>query len=113
MPINFQQIYARIREIAAGADDQKRTLEEKRDLARGLLNTYASELEYLKKKVEAATAVDSNIRCAAPMDEPLTATYPPPPSASDVTVIVLKNTGHWLMEERQDETIAALDRFLQ
>ncbi len=33
--------------------------------------------------------------------------------ASDVTVIVLKNTGHWLMEERRDETIAALDRFLQ
>lgn len=87
MPINFQQIYARIREIAAGADDQKRTLEEKRDLARGLLNTYASELEYLKKKVEAATAVDSNIRCAAPMDEPLTATYPPPASVPDVTVI--------------------------
>ena len=87
MPINFQQIYARIREIAAGADEQKRTLEEKRDLARSLLSTYASELEYLKKKVEAATAVDSNIRCAAPMDEPLTATYPPPPPAPDVTVI--------------------------
>jgi len=87
MPINFQQVYARIREIAAGADDQKRTLEEKRDLARGLLNTYASELDYLKKKVEAATAIDSNIRCAAPLDEPLTATYPPPASAADVTVI--------------------------
>ena len=68
MPIDFQQIYTRIREIAAGADERKRTLEEKRDLARGLLNTYASELDYLKQKVEAATAVDSNIRCAAPLD---------------------------------------------
>jgi hypothetical protein len=28
MPINFQQVYARIREIAEGADDTKRTLEE-------------------------------------------------------------------------------------
>ena len=37
MPINFQQVYARIREIAAGADENKRTLEEKRDLARRLL----------------------------------------------------------------------------
>jgi hypothetical protein len=87
MPIDFQQIYTRIREIAAGADERKRTLEEKRDLARGLLSTYASELDYLKQKVEAATAVDSNIRCAAPLDEPLTATFPPPAAMADVTVI--------------------------
>jgi hypothetical protein len=87
MPINFQQVYARIREIAAGADESKRTLEEKRDLARKLLGTYASELDYLKRKVEAATAVDSNIRCAVPLNEPLTSTYPPPPSAAEVTVI--------------------------
>jgi len=33
--------------------------------------------------------------------------------ASDVTVVVLKNCGHWLMEERPRETIAALVRFLQ
>ena len=31
---------------------------------------------------------------------------------SDVTVIVLKDTGHWLMEERPQETIAALLKFL-
>jgi hypothetical protein len=87
MPINFQQVYARIREIAAGAEERNRTLEEKRDLARSLLGTYASELDYLKKKVEAAAAIDSNIRCAVPFNEPLTATYPPPPPAADVTVI--------------------------
>jgi pimeloyl-ACP methyl ester carboxylesterase len=33
--------------------------------------------------------------------------------ASDVTVVVLKNAGHWILEERPDETIAALVRFLQ
>lgn len=32
--------------------------------------------------------------------------------ASDVTVVVLKNTGHWLMEERPKETIDALIKFL-
>ena len=32
--------------------------------------------------------------------------------APDVTVIVLKNTGHWILEERRDETIAALNQFL-
>jgi pimeloyl-ACP methyl ester carboxylesterase len=33
--------------------------------------------------------------------------------ASDVTVIVLKDTGHWIMEERPDETIPALVSFLK
>jgi NurA domain len=87
MPINFQQVYARIREIAAGADESKRTLDEKRELARSLLVAYASELDYLQQKVEAAKAIDSNIRCAVPLDEPLTATYAPPPPPTDVTVI--------------------------
>src|SRR5207253_7350907 len=32
--------------------------------------------------------------------------------ATDVSVIVLKNTGHWILEEQQTETISALDRFL-
>jgi pimeloyl-ACP methyl ester carboxylesterase len=32
--------------------------------------------------------------------------------ASDVTVIVLKDAGHWLMEERPQETTAALLKFL-
>jgi len=32
--------------------------------------------------------------------------------ATDATVVILKDTGHWLMEERPDETIAALARFL-
>ncbi len=31
---------------------------------------------------------------------------------SDVTVVVLKDTGHWLMEERPQETTAALVNFL-
>jgi pimeloyl-ACP methyl ester carboxylesterase len=32
--------------------------------------------------------------------------------ASDVTVVVLKDTGHWILEERPAETISALSRFL-
>jgi pimeloyl-ACP methyl ester carboxylesterase len=32
---------------------------------------------------------------------------------SDVTVVVLKDTGHWILEERPEATIAALTRFLQ
>jgi pimeloyl-ACP methyl ester carboxylesterase len=32
--------------------------------------------------------------------------------ASEVTVIVLKDTGHWLLEERPKETTEALKNFL-
>lgn len=32
--------------------------------------------------------------------------------ATDVTVVVLENTGHWVLDERPDETSAALLRFL-
>jgi hypothetical protein len=32
--------------------------------------------------------------------------------ATDVQIIVLKDTGDWVLEERREETIAALDRFL-
>ena len=33
--------------------------------------------------------------------------------ATDVTVVVLPATGHWLMEERPQETMDALVKFLQ
>jgi pimeloyl-ACP methyl ester carboxylesterase len=32
--------------------------------------------------------------------------------ASDVTIVVLKDTGHWIMEERPKETMDALTKFL-
>jgi pimeloyl-ACP methyl ester carboxylesterase len=32
--------------------------------------------------------------------------------ATDVTTVVLKNTGHWLMEENPKETAEALEKFL-
>jgi len=32
--------------------------------------------------------------------------------ASDVTVVGLKNTGHWVPEERLDETMDAILKFL-
>jgi pimeloyl-ACP methyl ester carboxylesterase len=33
--------------------------------------------------------------------------------SNDVTVVVLKNTGHWLMEESPGETMAAVTKFLE
>jgi pimeloyl-ACP methyl ester carboxylesterase len=33
--------------------------------------------------------------------------------APDATVVVIKNSGHWILEEQPGETIAAITRFLQ
>ena len=33
--------------------------------------------------------------------------------ATDVTIVILKDTGHWVMEERPEESIAALVEFLE
>jgi NurA domain-containing protein len=87
MPVNFQQIYTRIREIAQGAHDNKRVLEERRILARELLAVYASELDYLREKVEKAKEVDINLRIASPFKESLAACFPPPVTVTDATII--------------------------
>ena len=87
MPVNFQQIYTRIKEIAQGAQDNRRVLEERRILARELLATYASELDYLRRQVEMAKEVDPNLRTAVPFRESLAACFPPPVNVAEVTVI--------------------------
>jgi hypothetical protein len=87
MPIDYQQIYEKIQEIGKGARERKKTLEERRVKARDLLNTYASELDFLRSKVDAAKAVDANIRCALPLNETLASSYPPPDSVGEATLI--------------------------
>ena len=87
MPIDYQQIYAKIQEIGKGARERKKTLDERRSKARELLNVYASELDALRSKVESAKAIDQNIRCALPIDEPLASSYPSPASVIQATLI--------------------------
>jgi len=87
MPIDYQQIYEKIREIGKGARERKKTLEERRSKARELLAVYASELDLLRNKVDSAKAIDQNIRCALPLDEPLASSYPPPDSVIQATLI--------------------------
>ena len=87
MPVNFQQVYSRVREIALNAQDNKKVLEERRILARELLAVYASELDYLREKVEKAKEVDINLRIAVPFQESLAACFPPPLTVTDATII--------------------------
>jgi hypothetical protein len=87
MPVNFQQIYRRVREIAEGAHENKKILEERRIRARELLAFYSSDLDYLRRRVEMAKESDINIRCAGPFTDSLTSFCPPPTSVTEATII--------------------------
>ncbi len=87
MPINFQEVYARIQEIGQGARERKATLDERRALARNLLAAYSSELEALRRKVDSARQADQNVRCAVPLAEEIASTHPPAGEAVDATIL--------------------------
>jgi NurA domain len=86
MPVDYQQVHARIKEIGAGAHERRKTLDERRKKARDLLLTYANQLDVLRAKVDSAKAVDTNIRCAYPVNESLASHYPLTESVKDATL---------------------------
>jgi len=87
MAIDFQQIYAKIKEIGLGARERRERIEDLRKRARNLLDENANELNYLRLIVERATEADPNIRCALPLNEPLAAHYSEPASVKEATLI--------------------------
>ena len=87
MALDFQQIYQTIKEIGAGAQERKKTLEERRELARGLFQLHAGNLDGLCYKVESAKAADPNLRCALPLSETLDFHTPAPELPARATLI--------------------------
>lgn len=87
MSIDFQQVYQKIHEIGASAQQRKKTLEERRSHARFLLNLNAENLEGLRWKVESAKQTDPSIRCAVPLSERLDTHLPPPVSPPNAVLI--------------------------
>lgn len=100
MPIDYQQIFTRIKEIGAGARERKKTLDERRAKARDLLAAYATELDVLRSKVDSAKQADANIRCAYPLNENLASSYPAPAPASELTLIAAD--GSQIVPNRHD-----------
>jgi hypothetical protein len=80
-------VYQKIQEIGAGAQERRKKKEERQELARNQLTTYASDLDTLRSKVDAAKAADANIRCAVPLDEPLDSSHPAPGPVTDATLL--------------------------
>ena len=87
MPINYQELYTQIKQVGLGAKERRKKKEDAQDQARQLLETYSSQLDSLRSKVEAAKQADANIRCAVPLDEALASHYPPPDSVIQSTLI--------------------------
>jgi len=89
MPIDYQQIFQKIRQIGVGARERKKALDKKREKARDLLAYFDSKLDELRSKVDSAKAGDSNIRCAAPFNEPLASSHPAPATPIQATLIAV------------------------
>ena len=100
MPIDYQQVYTRIKEIGAGAKEREKKKEEARELAQNLLSSFNSEMDALRSKVDSAKAADSNIRCARPLNEFLASHSPVPDSVIQATLIAAD--GSQIVPNRHD-----------
>jgi hypothetical protein len=87
MAIDFQQITQSIQEIGKGALERRKTVDKRREEARGTLNHFANELDLLRTKVDIAKAADSNIRCARPLNEALDSHHHAPAEPTEATII--------------------------
>ncbi|MEN9563862.1 MAG: hypothetical protein RIR73_2106 [Chloroflexota bacterium] len=87
MPIDYQQVYTRIKEIGVGAKEREKKKEEAQELARNLLSSFDSELDTLRSKVDSAKQADAHIRCAVPLDETLASSHPVPDTVTQATII--------------------------
>jgi len=87
MPIDYQQIFVQIKEIGKNAKERRKKKEDAQASARELLAFYSSELDLLRSKVDLAKQVDSNTRCALPINESLASSYPVPDSVIQATLI--------------------------
>lgn len=87
MPINYQEVYAQIQTIGAGAKERKKRKEEAQARARELLAVFDSQLDFLRSKVDSAKEADPNLRCAYPLDEPLASSFDVQPVTVSPTLI--------------------------
>lgn len=70
MALDFQQVRQQIQAIGEKAPLRQRILEEKRSLARSLLQLYADDLDQVRTKIQrVVSSYDPNLRCALPVDK--------------------------------------------
>lgn len=100
MPINYQEIYTQIKQVGLGAKERRKKKEEAQEQAQKLLETYSSQLDFLRSKAESAKAADANLRCAVPLDEELASSHPLPDATPQATLIAAD--GSQIVPNRHD-----------
>ncbi len=89
MPVDFQQIHARIMQIGARERERRTDLEKRKTEAIDSLNAHALNLDVLREKVNKASATDPSVRCAVPRSEELTANVPCPSAPAQAALIAV------------------------
>lgn len=89
MPVDYQQVHAKIVQIAPGEAERLSQLQDRRHKADDLLSAHAHDLDMLRERVDRAKETDSRIRCALPVNEALTFSKPCPANADSVTLIAV------------------------
>ena len=78
MPVDFQQIRARVHRMGEQAPERRQALDSKSGQARELLRENSREPDKLRELVQRAVAVNSGLRCARPTDEALAESFSAP-----------------------------------
>jgi hypothetical protein len=100
MPVNYQDLYTRIKAIGAGTQARKKKKEDAQTQAREHFAYFNSRLDDLRSRIDVAKAVDANIRCAYPLDEDIASSHPPPVSIQEATLIAAD--GSQIVPNRHD-----------
>jgi len=87
MPINFLILKTQIEKLAETAVSRHSEYLQKRTDCLALLNQHAEDLILLQKTVEEASNQNKGLRCAVPMNEPLTAHISVPLPAPPCTIL--------------------------
>ncbi len=88
MSLDFQQVRKQVLEWGIVAPARARQLKELRERAYRLLEDHALEIDRLSDKVRTVVKNDdSTLRCARPVEEPLTTHYPLPEKTSPSTLL--------------------------
>lgn len=88
MSLDFQSIRDQVRQLADTTVIRERELVGKLKLAAAIMESNAEDLEKVRQKVEQVVRNhDHSLRCALPVKETLTASFPQPDSPRGVTII--------------------------
>lgn len=102
MSVDFRQVQNQVKQLGEQARLREQRLSVEREKARGLLKSYARDIERMRQKVGAVVrSHDASLRCALPLREPLDAHFERP--ADITTGTLLAADGSQISPDRHAE----------